>query len=859
METNKTTPFFSQYATQPHEQIFTELNTSFDTGLSTQEVHKRQKEIGLNQIEKHTVSWLNILMRQFTSPFIYVFFIIVAIYLVLGEYTDAIIILIIIIINATLGFYQEYHAENNLQMLKQYLISSVIARRDGKDSSVLNNVLVPGDIIVLYPGDIIPADCRFVQEENLMIDEAALTGESNPVHKVADAQKESPKNPFDAHNIGFAGTTVTSGKAIAVVFATGLNTAMGRIAYLTTETMSESNLNKGTMRLARFLFSLILLMLTITMVLNILLKGGQLPLSELFIFSVALAITTIPEALPIVITFCLAQGASRLAKQKVIVKRLSAIEDLGGMEVLCTDKTGTLTENTIAVVDVFSDNPRDTLFYAANMLTPINNKTMESKSRGLKMHYGKALPQKNYKNQKPLPALKKFLMIQFSKKILLLLQKDGTYILTIRGSAEEITKYITPTKEKLASLQQWIVQEEEQKGNRVLALAKKEFPATTSISNNLIDELTNLEFLGLISFSDPIKKTAAIAIQKAQALGLQLKVLSGDSPYVCGTVAMQLGLITTRDAVITGSEFEKKSLEERSQCAYSYTVFARVTPEQKYEIINYLQKKYSVGYLGDGINDAPALKTAHVSMVVQDAVPIARETADIILLKKSLLVIVSGVEEGRKIFINTLKYISITVVTTFSNGLSLATASLFLDYLPMLPFQLLAVNLISDFPMIAIATDNVNHNELKQIKKYEVKDILIIAIILGSVTSFYDFIIFAIFHNSPPALLHTSWFIFSILSVLAFIFSFRKKDLFFKPTFPSLPLVSLACIAGATGICLPFTRFGQKILQLIPLSMHNLLTVGAVTVAYFVTTEVVKLFYYRNGNHDHQKVPGRSS
>lgn len=797
-------------------------------------------------------------MRQFTSPFIYVFFIIVAIYLVLGEYTDAIIILIIIIINATLGFYQEYHAENNLQMLKQYLISSVIARRDGKDSSVLNNVLVPGDIIVLYPGDIIPADCRFVQEENLMIDEAALTGESNPVHKVADAQKESPKNPFDAHNIGFAGTTVTSGKAIAVVFATGLNTAMGRIAYLTTETMSESNLNKGTMRLARFLFSLILLMLTITMVLNILLKGGQLPLSELFIFSVALAITTIPEALPIVITFCLAQGASRLAKQKVIVKRLSAIEDLGGMEVLCTDKTGTLTENTIAVVDVFSDNPRDTLLYAANMLTQSTTKP-GVQIKGFENALWQSLTPEELQKSKTFTRIKEIPYDPILKKNITLLQKDGTYILTIRGSAEEITKYITPTKEKLASLQQWIVQEEEQKGNRVLALAKKEFPATTSISNNLIDELTNLEFLGLISFSDPIKKTAAIAIQKAQALGLQLKVLSGDSPYVCGTVAMQLGLITTRDAVITGSEFEKKSLEERSQCAYSYTVFARVTPEQKYEIINYLQKKYSVGYLGDGINDAPALKTAHVSMVVQDAVPIARETADIILLKKSLLVIVSGVEEGRKIFINTLKYISITVVTTFSNGLSLATASLFLDYLPMLPFQLLAVNLISDFPMIAIATDNVNHNELKQIKKYEVKDILIIAIILGSVTSFYDFIIFAIFHNSPPALLHTSWFIFSILSVLAFIFSFRKKDLFFKPTFPSLPLVSLACIAGATGICLPFTRFGQKILQLIPLSMHNLLTVGAVTVAYFVTTEVVKLFYYRNGNHDHQKVPGRSS
>lgn len=853
MENSKKTSLFSQYATQSHEQIFTELNTSLDAGLSTQEVRKRQKEIGLNQIEKHSVSWHEILKRQFTSPFVFIFFIIVGIYLALGEYTDAIIILIIIVINTMLGFYQEYHAENNLQMLKQYLISSVTARRDGKEDSVLNNLLVPGDIIVLYPGDIIPADCRFIQEENLMIDESALTGESNPVSKIAEDQKESPKNPFDARNIGFAGTTVTSGKAIAVIFGTGLNTALGHIAYLTTETMSESHLNKGTMRLARFLFSLILMMLVITMILNVIVKGGKLPFSDLFLFSIALAITVIPEALPIVITFCLAKGASRLAQQKVIVKRLSAIEDLGGMEVLCTDKTGTLTENTIAVADVFSDNPRDTLFYAANMLAQATTKS-KVQAKGFESALWQSLTSEELQKAKTLTRIKEIPYDPSLKKNITLLQKNGTYILIIRGPIEEIIHYVTLPKDKLTLVQQWVIDEEEKKGNRVLVIAKKEFSATTPLSNNLINELTNLEFLGLISFSDPVKKTASLAIKKAQELGLQLKVLSGDSPYVCATVALQLGLISTRDDVITGAEFEKKSLEQRSQCAYSYTVFARVTPEQKYEIINYLQKKYSVGYLGDGINDAPALKTANVSMVVQDAVPIARETADIILLKKSLLVIVSGVEEGRKIFINTLKYISITVVTTFSNGLSLATASLFLDYLPMLPFQLLAVNLISDFPMIAIATDNVDGSELKEIKKYDVKAILIIAIILGSITSLYDFVIFSIFRNSPPTLLHTSWFIFSIMSVLVFIFSFRKKNLFFMPTFPSLPLISLSLIAGITGICLPFTKFGQKILQLIPLSMHNLLIVGAVTVAYFVTTEVVKLLYYRNGTNNHKKL-----
>lgn len=851
MKNIKSTPLFSQYAKQTSEQIFTALNTSL-AGLSTHEVHTRQKEVGLNQIEKHSVTWLTILKRQFTSPFIYVFFIIIAIYLVLGEYTNTIIIASIIAINIILGFYQEYRAENNLKLLKKYLISSVLTRRDGQENKVLNNLLVPGDIIIVYPGDIIPADCRFIQAENLMIDESTLTGESRLVSKTAASQEQSPTNPFEANNIGFAGTTITSGKAIAVVFAIGINTALGHIAYLATETMSESNLNKGTMRLARFIFSLILITLVITIVLNVLLKGKDLPLTELFIFSIALAITAMPEALPIVITFCLSQGASLLAQQKVIVKRLSAIEDLGSIEVLCTDKTGTLTENTLAIVNIFADNPRDTLFYAANMLIQQNKKNNQNKD------FDNALWQSlTPEEQEKSLTFKQVKEIPFDhalKKNITLLQKNETYFLIVRGQPEEIKKQVNLTKEKSALLEQWIINEEE-KGNRVVAVAKKELSTIEDTSTSTLSAYQGLEFLGLISFADPIKKTAFVAVKKAQDLGLKLKILSGDSSYVCASVALQLGIITNKNEVITGTEFDKKTPKERAHCAHSYSVFARVTPEQKYEIINYLQKKYSVGYLGDGINDAPALKTANVSMVVQDAAPIARETADIILLKKNLLVIVSGIEEGRKIFINTLKYVNISIAMNFGNFFSLAIASLLIDYLPMLPIQLLAVNILSDFPMIAIATDNVSHNDIARIKKYNIKDIALIAIIIGGVSSFFDFTIFAIFSKHLPATLQTSWFIASILTELACIFSLRKKDLFFKPSFPSLPLILLAIITGIITIGLPFTSFGQNILQLIPLSMHNLLIIGAVVTAYFITTELVKLFYYRNNNdNNHKKV-----
>ena len=321
----------------------------------------------------------------------------------------------------------------------------------------------------------------------------------------------------------------------------------------------------------------------------------------------------------------------------MIVKRLSAIEDLGGMEVLCTDKTGTLTENTIAMADIFSDNPRDTLFYAASMVSQQadhHNHHHGAQIKGFDTALWQQLTPEEQQKSNTFTRVKEIPFDPILKKNITLLKKDGTNILIMRGQIEEIIKHATPNKDQAAQIEQWII-DEGKKGNQVLAIAKKELPTLSDTSTATLTNYRDLEFLGLISFSDPIKKTASVAIKKAQELGLQLKVLSGDSAYVCTSVAMQLGLITTQDAVITGSEFEKKSPQKRYQCAYDYTVFARVTPEQKYEIINYLQKKYSVGYLGDGINDAPALKAAHVSMVVQEAVPIARETADIILLKKS--------------------------------------------------------------------------------------------------------------------------------------------------------------------------------------------------------------------------------
>jgi Mg2+-importing ATPase len=386
------------------------------------------------------------------------------------------------------------------------------------------------------------------------------------------------------------------------------------------------------------------------------------------------------------------------------------------------------------------------------------------------------------------------------------------------------------------------VEDEGKKGKRVIAIGKK---TITSKVANLIDEENGLELVGLVSFVDSLKKTAQAAIKEAEVLGVQIKILTGDSRDVAGAIAFQTGLIADPSDVLTGDQFDRLPIVKQHEAVSSYSVFARVTPEQKQKIIKLLQEKYEVGFLGEGINDAPALKAANVAIVVQGASDIAREAADIVLLHKSLHVVISGIKEGREIFGNTAKYVKITLASNFGNFYTLAITSLFINFLPLLPLQILLINLLTDFPMIAIATDSIDIDYLKRPRNYDVKEIALFATVMGIVSSVIDFLFFVLFYRISPSVLQTNWFIGSVLTELVFLFSTRTKLPVLKSTTPSMPLVILSSLAFVTAIVIPFTSLGHSLFEFKSPSMHYLGLVLLLTGSYFIATEVIKLLYYR--------------
>ena len=457
---------------------------------------------------------------------------------------------------------------------------------------------------------------------------------------------------------------------------------------------------------------------------------------ELTIFSIALAISVIPEALPLVMTFSFSSGAQSLAKHQVVVKRLSSVEDLGNIDVLCSDKTGTLTENKLTIIDFYDSlQPvKKILRYAALAVSQLEEKIEPfdiAIVNKLDESDKEAIGKYKYITDTPFDPAR--------QRNNVLVQSDGLELI-VRGAAEtlfDLSSNLSP--ENKDNMRQWI-SEQGFLGRRVLAIAKKKIKEIDldDLKNNLIEAENNLEFLGLFSLADPIKESVKQAVIDANELKVDVKIITGDSLEVAGSVAYQIGLTDDPKKALLASDFVKMSEEEKRKALDEYHVFARVLPEQKFEIIKTLQEKYSVGYLGDGINDAPALKVAGVSLVVPNASDIARETADIILLKNDLNVIVKGIKEGRKIFANSNKYIKATLAANFGNFYAVAIAFLIIDFLPMLPLQILLLNLLSDFPMIAIATDNVDKEELLSPKKYEVKDIIIITTILGVLISIFE-------------------------------------------------------------------------------------------------------------------------
>lgn len=828
-----------KYSKLKEEQLFSALDTKND-GLSVSTASQLLSQYGENTLVSKQNSTLSIFIRQFKSPFVYLLFAAFLLAAFIGQKLDASMMLLFILINAVLGFYQEYKSEQTVKLLKKYLVSKIQVVREGKTKSIDVNLLVPGDIVLLEPGDIVPADIRLIDSYNFSIDESALTGESAPVFKNFKPAKSFPKNALNAVNLIFTGTTVSSGTARGVVIATGKNTNFADIVKLTSKGVRESSFEKELGRFSNFTLIVVLVTLVIVIIASLSIKPNP-NLTELVLFALALAVSVIPEALPVVTTFSLSIGALNLAKKDVVVKRLSSVEDLGGMQVLCTDKTGTLTENKLQIEEMSGKATGKILIYGHLA------SFYQGSSRNLGNNaFDLAIEQKIKKDK--IVDFEKYQVISQvpfdpqRKRVSSLVKTGDGYLLITRGAPEEVVKLCRLSPLLKRQNLNWTVNRGKE-GKRVLAVGYKKIESEKV--KDFIKEEKDLVFCGLMSFIDPIKSSAYDAVKEAQNLNVALKILTGDSPEVAKDVALKVNLISADESVISGEDFEKMSIGQKHKAVENYKVFARLTPAQKYAIIKLLEEKYSVGFLGEGINDAPALKIANVAIVVDEASDVSKDAADIVLLKKDLKVILEGISGGRRVFVNTQKYIRATMASNFGNFFAVSFVALFIDFLPMLPLQILLVNLLSDFPNISIATDRVDPELVTRPRRFSLKEFALVSIFLGLISTGFDFIFFATFRNGGESVLQTYWFMGSIITEIFLIFSIRTNRFLFKASKPSKTLVVLAFSAVLITLAIPLTSLGKEIFGFTKPHLNSIMTVFAITIAYIMVTEVVKDAYFR--------------
>jgi Mg2+-importing ATPase len=790
-------------------------------GLTKTEVLSRQKTYGRNELPQPKFRFFRLLARQFKSIFILLLIGASLVTFLLGEPFDASFILLFVFLGVALSFYQEYKSNTTADKLQSYLIKTITVRRENTDVEVLVSDLVPDDILKLEPGEIIPADATILFASSFQVDETTFTGESLPVTKVA---VEEAKSTNESELM--QGTVVVRGFAYAKIVATGTHTRLAHIAHATSTIESVSEITKGVDRISTFILRLTFSTLFFVVLANVLIKGSEADIPHLLIFAIALAISVIPEALPLVMTFSLSHGALRLARHNVIVKRLASVQDLGSIELLCTDKTGTITENKLTYQNdyLIPNCPWHPLFLSRLTAHDLNEKHPEPFDQAT----NDALSKKQHEE------IKKYTLVEeepFDPSLrsngALVEYLDGSRVHVRRGSPEYFIEQGLISKEEI---EHWLI-EEEKRGHRVLGVS--------------YDTGEGIRFGGFISFADTLKNTTKKTLQQARELNVAVTIITGDSVVVAEAIGRQTGLVTHSEEVIEADKFFGLSSFEQKKIISDIRVFARTTPEQKLSLMMLLKEKFTVGFLGEGINDAAALKVANVSLVVQSASDITRETADIILLKPNLQVIIEGIKLGRETHANTLKYIRATLVSNFGNFYSVAIASLFITFLPMLPKQLLLLNLLSDFPMMAIAFDKVGKEELSRPQKYDFRSLYIIFVTLGLVSTVFDFMWFALFYKEGPEILQTNWFIASVISEILLLFSIRSMLPIKKAGRPAPLIIWLSGLAFFGAIAFPIIPFTAYYFEFTIPSFYDLSLIVLLTFIYIIITEVVKRLLVR--------------
>lgn len=822
-------------------QVMSELQTT-ETGLSLTEANKRALANSVKKKAKHPLLQDTLLfISQFKSPLVLLLVAAVILSAILGETSDVFIILFILLATGIMSFIQEKRAGNAVEKLRSIIRTKVRLLREGKLLEVYTEDVVPGDILVFAAGDIIPADCLLFEETDMHVNEATLTGETYPAEKAIGEVPESTGISKRTNTL-FEGTSVVSGSGKAIAVLTGKDTVFGNISASLSKPSDETAFEKGIRKFGFLLMQITIVLAIIILAVNI--YFGR-PLIDSLLFGLALAVGMAPELLPAIMTIAMSAGAKRMAAQKVIVKKLSSIQNLGEINLFCSDKTGTLTEGVLKVSDTVGidgkESPlvKELAFLNASFESGFAN-PMDEALRGLT---GIAKEAYTKTDEIPYDFIRKCLSVSVKKDNICRMITKGalsnivakcTQVLLPDGTITSIDAH----KSEIDNL----YKQYSNQGFRTIGVCYKAIEPDKEISK--ADEV-DMIFAGFVLLFDPPKEGVIEVIEELRKNGVALKIITGDNKLVAEFIANKMGLQNC--VIITGEEISQMSPEALAHRVQAANVFAEIEPQQKENIIKALRKAgNTVAYMGDGINDVAAINAADVGISTNNAVDVAKEAADVVLLEKDLAVLNAGILEGRRTFLNTLKYIYTNTSATFGNMFSMAGASLILPFLPMLPQQILMTNFLTDFPYMAVAADNVDEDELKVPQKWNLKQLKNFMIVFGLHSSVFDYLTFYALYKLFKAdadMFHTGWFIESICTELLILFVVRTHKSLLK-SMPGKLLITLSILGLLITLALPFMPFAKELGFVVPPFKLLGIIVGILTL-YVITADMIKVLFFR--------------
>lgn len=866
-------------ASQDDKFVYAMLETS-DEGITTMTADERKSRFGHNEIQHQKApKWYVQLLKAFANPFIYILLAIASVSFLIDvwlppstdrDYKTVIVVSIMILISTLLRFIQEFRSNHAAEKLKSMVkTTATVLRKFQAKQEIPISELVPGDIIYLSAGDMIPADCRIMVSKDLFVSESMLTGEALPVEKnhlpIRNAEN---KQVIELNNLCFMGTNVVSGSATAVIVVTGSYTYFGSISKSITGERPETSFDKGINKVSFLLIRFMLVMVPVIFLVNGLAKGNWL---EALLFAIAVAVGLTPEMLPMIVTANLAKGAVNMSKRKVIVKRLNSIQNIGAMDILCTDKTGTLTldkivlEKHLNVHGIEDDEVLKWAYLNSYHQTGLKNLLDKAVLEHVELHdYLKVEEQYLKIDEIPFD-------FQRRRMSVILKMNNGNHLLICKGAVEEMLELCSKTfdpgdnrnihieNDKAVpmddAMRQIVLKTSKkmnEEGLRVILVAIREFDASHPLTYTLESE-KDLTLTGFIGFLDPAKPSAQPAIEALQKLGVRIKVLTGDNEIVTRKICKDVGISVHN--IINGRDLDEMSDDLLAERMDSVSVFAKLNPLQKVRVVQVLRSQgHTVGFMGDGINDAAALRESDVGISVDTAVDVAKESADIILLEKDLMVLRKGVIYGRRTFGNIIKYIKMTASSNFGNMFSMLGASAFLPFLPMLPVHLLIQNLLYDVSQISIPWDRMDEDFLETPKKWDAGGVAKFMFFIGPISSIFDFATFAVMYYVFKAntaehqtLFQTGWFVEGLLSQTLIIHMIRTRKIPFIQSWAAAPVVALTSLIMIVGILLPFSPFATSLkMQPLPLSYFPWL-LGILT-CYCLLTQWVKTWFIKKFN-----------